>query len=566
MFQPSDLLFHVQDIPRLLPELMLLVVGLLVLGSDILERWGSDPEEQTRRSRAAGELTAAMLGLVFVVALVQSRYIFTVPDLLTGEGFANTLANFILGLGRNLQAGGPGGDPIAGAFTTDHLTMIARLVFIGAAFLTTLLALDYRPSGNPGEFYSLIAFSTAGMCFMAGASELITAYLALELSSISLYILAGYFRNDTRSAEAGLKYFLFGALSSGILLYGMSLAYGFTASAHLTDQTTGKPLIATVFSVIAQAGAGAQGGTPLIILAIIFIIAGLGYKVAVVPFHSWSPDVYQGAPTPITAFISTASKTAGFILLYRMLGQAFPAFAGTPGLLDFSLFVGAPGLLGFSGWTSLLALIALATVLVGNLSALPQTNAKRLLAYSSIGHAGFVLLAVILWTSSAPADRAFGTASLIYYLIVYTLTNLGAFGALAVISEAVGSDEMSDLNGLWKRNISLTLMMTILVLSLAGVPPLSGFWAKFFVFMTGYKAGAIWLVTIAVVMTIVSLYYYLRFLKAMWMNEAPSSEPVATPRLMNITLIVSTALVVLLGLFPNVIWNILNQATLVAGQ
>jgi NADH-quinone oxidoreductase subunit N len=270
-----------------------------------------------------------------------------------------------------------------------------------------------------------------------------------------------------------------------------------------------------------------------------------------VPFHSWSPDVYQGAPTPITAFISTASKTAGFILLYRVLVVAFPSIVGTPGV-------------EFSGWTSLLAVIALATVLVGNLSALPQTNAKRLLAYSSIGHAGFLLLALLLWSSSQPFDRTFATSSMMYYLITYTLTNLGAFGALAVISDAVGGDDMSDLNGLWRRNIGLTLILTVLVLSLAGVPPLSGFWAKFFVFMTGYKAGAIWLVAVAVIMTIVSLYYYLGFLKAMWMNPASSTEPVETPRAMNVTLIVTTVLVLLLGLFPGAIWGILDQAALVA--
>jgi NADH-quinone oxidoreductase subunit N len=236
-----------------------------------------------------------------------------------------------------------------------------------------------------------------------------------------------------------------------------------------------------------------------------------------------------------------------------VLVAAFPSIVGTAGV-------------GFNGWSSLLAIIALVTVLVGNLSALPQTNAKRLLAYSSIGHAGFLLLALLLWGSTLPEDRIFGTASLMYYLIVYTLTNLGAFGALAVISEAVGGDDLRDLNGLWKRNIGLALMLTILVLSLAGVPPLSGFWAKFFVFMTGYKAGAIWLVAIAVMMTIVSLYYYLRFLKAMWFNEPLSLEPVTTPRAMNVTLIVSTALVMLLGLFPGVIWDILGQAALVAGR
>jgi NADH-quinone oxidoreductase subunit N len=540
--------FQITDIPRILPELMLLVLALLVLGSDILERWGSDPESQIERSKASGQLAAIGLGLVFVVGLVQSKYLFTVGD--------NTASNPVLGvlinLGRNLQAGGPGGEPILGAFATDNLTMLARLTFIGAAFLTTLLALDYRPSGNPGEFYALILFSTAGMCFMAGASELITAYLALELSSISLYILAGYFRSDKRSAEAGIKYFLFGALSSGILLYGMSLAYGFTASVNRAG--SGPAVIGTLFSVIGNAGATAQGDKTLLTLAMVFVIAGIGYKVAVVPFHSWSPDVYQGAPTPITAFISTASKTAGFLLLYRVLVTAFTAIAGTPSITD------------FGGWTSLLALIALATVLLGNFSALPQTNAKRLLAYSSIGHAGFLLLSLILWSSPTPSDRVFGTSALLYYLISYTLTNLGAFGALAVVSEAIGGDDMSDLNGLWKRNISLTLMLTLLVLSLAGVPPLAGFWAKFFVFMTGYKAGAVWLVAIAVVMTIISLYYYLRFLKAMWMNPPKDETRIPTPRAMNVTLIVSTALVLLMGLFPNVIWNILSQATLVAGR
>jgi NADH-quinone oxidoreductase subunit N len=539
--------FQLTDIPRLLPELMLLVVALLVLGSDLFERWSGGAEEQERRGRAAGELAASMLGLVFIVALVQSKYLFTIGDPLPDINIVNRALNYIIVLGRNLQAGGPGGTAILGSFATDNLTMIARLVFIGAAFLTTLLALDFRPSGNPGEFYALIAFSTAGMCFMAGASELITAYLALELSSISLYILAGYFRNDSKSAEAGIKYFLFGALSSGILLYGMSLAYGFTASAN----RGGAEAVGTLFSSIGEASARAQGDTSLLSLAMIFVLAGIGYKVAVVPFHSWSPDVYQGAPTPITAFISTASKTAGFILLYRVLVVAFPSIVGTPGV-------------EFSGWTSLLAVIALATVLVGNLSALPQTNAKRLLAYSSIGHAGFLLLALLLWSSSQPFDRTFATSSMMYYLITYTLTNLGAFGALAVISDAVGGDDMSDLNGLWRRNIGLTLILTVLVLSLAGVPPLSGFWAKFFVFMTGYKAGAIWLVAVAVIMTIVSLYYYLGFLKAMWMNPASSTEPVETPRAMNVTLIVTTVLVLLLGLFPGAIWGILDQAALVA--
>ena len=204
--------FQITDIPRLLPELMLLALALLVLGTDVLERWGTDAQSQLERGKAAGQLTVIGLGFVFIVALVQSKFLFTVPE---PAPETNQVLLYLITLGRNLQAGGPGGEPILGAFATDTLTMVARMTFIGAAFLTTLLALDYRPSGNPGEFYALILFSTAGMNFMAASSELIMAYVSLELSSISLYILAGYFRNDKLSSEAGIKYFLFGALSSG---------------------------------------------------------------------------------------------------------------------------------------------------------------------------------------------------------------------------------------------------------------------------------------------------------------------------------------------------------------
>ncbi len=547
--------FQITDIPRILPELMLLVLALLVLGSDILEHWASDEQTQIERGRAAGQLTAIGLGLIFVVALVQSRFLFTV-----GEPGTNPILNVFLNLARNLQAGGPGGQPILGAFTTDNLLMIARLTFIGAAWLTSLLAVDYKPSGSPGEFYALLLFATAGMCIMAGASELILAYLAVELSSIALYVLAGYFRNDKLSSEAGLKYFLFGALSSAVLLYGMSLAYGMTAA--INRSTGSGPVIATLFSQIGVAAQSGRGGN-LLTLSLIFVIAGLGYKIAAVPFHSWSPDVYQGAPTPITAFISTASKTAGFLLLYRLLTTAFPTLAGSPGLEN------------FGGWTSMLAILALLTMIYGNLAALPQTNAKRLLAYSSIGHAGFLLLAILIWSSALPSDRALGTSALLYYLISYTITNLGAFGALAVISERTGGDEIADLNGLWHRNIGLTTMFSVLLLSLAGIPPLAGFWAKFLVFMTGYRAGTsgpggisstALLVTVAVAMTIISLYYYLRLLKAMWMNPPASEEPINTPRSMRTVLIVTTALTVLLGLVPNLIWGILEQSGTIAGR
>lgn len=543
--------FQLTDFPRILPELLLLATALLVVISDVVEHWGSTPEAQRERGVLSARTALLGLGLVFAVALVQSGYLFTVGEPRPGGGL-NSLLNVFINLGRNLQAAGPGGElsvqPILGAFATDDLTMVARLLFVGAAFLATLLTYDHTPSGSPGEFYGLLLFSTAGMCIMAAATELILAYIALELSSIALYILAGYFRDDARSAEAGMKYFLFGAMSSGILLYGMSLAYGFTASAN-----SGSQVIGTLYAAIGEASGRAQGSTALLTLAMIFVVAGAGYKIAVVPFHAWSPDVYQGAPTPVTAFISTASKAAGFLLLYRLLTSAFPALAGSPGT-------------DFGGWTSLLAALALLTIVVGSLSALPQTNAKRLLAYSSISHAGFILLALLLWRTAPGAGQSFGLAALLYYLVAYAATNLGAFGVLAVVDAATGGDEIANLNGLARRNLGLAAIMTVLVLSLAGIPPLAGFFAKLFVFLAAYRAGAIWLVTVAVTMTVVSFAYYLRLLRAMWFTAPADAAPIHTPPAMNTALLVAAALVLLLGLVPNVVWGVLSGVQMVAGR
>ncbi|GAB4440955.1 MAG: NADH-quinone oxidoreductase subunit N [Chloroflexi bacterium OHK40] len=543
-------MFQITDIPRLLPEILLLVLALLVLGSDIFERWGRTPEAQLERVRSSASLTCIGLGLVFVIALLQSGYVFRLPD----DVPANLFTNII----RNLQSGGPAGPtgaetlpPIIGAFATDHLTMIARLALIGAAFLTSLLCLDYRPNAHPAEFYALILFATAGMCLMAGATELVLAYLAVELTSIPLYILAGYFRNDARSAEAGMKYFLFGALSSGILLYGMSLAYGSAASA-MAGAVTANDLtqLARIAELAGQGGAG--GG--VLTLGMLFVIAGVGYKIAVVPFHGWAPDVYQGAPTPITAFISTASKAAGFVLLLRLLVSAFPALAGSAAL--------GPDL---GGWTSLLALLALLTLLVGNLAALPQTSAKRLLAWSSVAQAGFMLLALVAWAAPQQFDRDQGVAALLYYLVVYTLTNLGAFGALAAVALAVGGDEIADLNGLARRHLPLAVLLTLCVLSLAGVPPLAGFFAKFYVFMAGWQAGAPWLVVVALATTVVSLYYYLRLLKAIFIEPPAENTPLTTPPGITAAVALAVAGIVVLGLFPNLVLNVFSRVQLVAG-
>lgn len=539
--------FELINIPRILPEILLLVLALLVLGSDIFERWAHNEAAQVERVKASASLTSIGLGLVFVIALLQSGYVYKLPETAAStNGFIQALINIL----HNLQSGGPQSTPIMGTFVTDDLTMIARLTMIGAAFLTSLLCLDFRPGAHPAEFYALILFSTMGMSLMAASDELILAYLAVELTSIPLYILAGYFRNDQRSSEAGMKYFLFGALSSGILLYGMSLCYGAAASA-LGGASAANDL--TRFARIAEL---AGSGSPILMLGMVFVIAGAGYKLAVVPFHGWSPDVYQGAPTPITAFISTASKAAGFILLFRLLITAFPGLMG-------SAVIGE----NLGGWTSLLALLALLTLIVGNLAALPQTNAKRLLAYSSIAQAGFVLLGLVAWSAANPFDREQGTASLLYYIVIYTLTNIGAFGALAAVTLAGGGDDIDDLNGLAQRNLGLAVLFTFCVLSLAGVPPLAGFFAKFYVFMVGWQAGAEWLVIAAVITTIISLYYYLRLLKAMFIMPPPAGAgPIRTPGGIMAALSVSVLGLVILGMFPNIILGIISRVQAVAGM
>ena len=544
-------MFQITDIPRILPEILLLFLALIVLGSDIFEKWGRTAAAQLERARSSASLTAIGLGLIFIITLLQSGYIpgtVVAPEAST----TNPLLSYLLGVVRNLQVGGPGGAPIVGAFATDDLTMIARLLLIGAAFLTSLLCLDDLPTAHPAEFYAMILFATTGMCLMVGAQELIMAYLAIELTSIPLYLLTGYVRSGSRSAEAGMKYFLFGALSSAILLYGMSLTYGFVASGLGGIAVSGT---LTQFERIAELARSGGASTPLLTLAMLLILAGLGYKLAIVPFHGWAPDVYQAAPTPITAFISTASKAAGFLLLLRLLSVAFPESVGSATL----------GATNLGGWTAILALLALLTLLVGNLAALPQSNTKRLLAWSSVAHAGFLLLGLVAWAAPERFDREQGSVALIYYLIVYTLTNLGAFGALVAMSRAGSGVEITDLNGLARRNLPLATMLTICVLSLAGIPPLGGFFAKFYIFMVGWQSGAYWLVIVALVMTVVSLSYYLRLLRAMFIEAPSSGEPLRIEPATMTTLIITTAGLVVLGLFPNLILGLIGRVQTIAG-
>ncbi len=529
-------LFQLTDIPRILPELLLLLLAIFVIGSDVFERWSNSDQVIEERARAAGQLAAVGLGLVVLVTLVQSRLLFTVP-----EPGTNPILNILINFGRNLQSVGTDQPALIGAFAIDQLTMIARLLFASAALVVTLVTMGGKTLRHPAEFYGLMLFATLGLTVMAGSVDLILAYIALELSSLALYVLAGYLRDDERSTEAGVKYFLFGAISSAMLLYGMSLAYGFAASESAKGGTT---VIATLFSQIGQSGVASNALSPLVLVALVFIIAGLGYKIAATPFHSWAPDVYQGAPPVVTMLIATASKTAGFLLLYRMLTIAFPNSFGSA----------EPS--SMAGWAALIALIAAATVLLGNLAALLQTSTRRMLAYSGIGHTGFMLLALTLAGTSRAEDQTFATAALLTYLTAYIATSLVAFGVLSIVVEATGGDEVEHLRGLWKRNTPLAAMLSISLLSLAGIPPLSGFWAKLLVFMAAYRGGAIWLVALALAMTVVALAYYLRVLRVIWSSDTAIADRIRIGRGQAWTLGIVAGLIVLLGLVPGPLWSV----------
>ncbi len=538
--------FQTSDISRLIPELLLVLVAFMVVISDLFGRWRTGAAGFKERTSEASTMTMVGLAFAFIVTLIQSGLL---QAFLLNFKIDITSWSFI----SNLRTGGQTNQILGGAIVIDPLTHIGRLLFISAAFVTVALSTATQPNNSPGEFYALILFSTLGMILMTAAGELIMIYLGIELTSIPLYILAGYYRRSATSTEAGMKYYVFGALSSAILLFGMSLVLGMAmqtapmASSEAVVPSTLQQIAASVQMTFSEAG---NPGQAVLFLGLLMMIAGMAYKVSVVPFHSWSPDVYQGAPTTITAFISTASKTAGFFLLYRVLLTAFadPTTTGTAAL------VAAGGTaVSFGGWTSVLAVIAALTMLVGNLAALPQTNTKRMLAYSSIAHAGFLLLGLV------GISRDSGTA-LIYYLVVYTVTNLGAFGVLALIEEKVGGTDLSDLNGVGRRAPGLALMLTVFVLSLAGIPPLSGFFAKFYVFIAAWQEGAKWLVIFAVFNTIISLFYYLRILKAIYIEEPTNSEVVKAPFGPRFVMTLTVLAVLFLGVLPSLLYGTLEQA------
>jgi NADH-quinone oxidoreductase subunit N len=398
-----------------------------------------------------------------------------------------------------------------GFFILDNLAVFFKLAFILIAALAVLLLIKGTPYLIParGEVLSTILFITCGMLFTASAGELVTLFVSIEIMSIPMYALAASARNDGRSSEAGLKYFILGAVSSAFFLYGLSLLYGLSGTTRLSGILLSPPSGAGLF--------------PVWLMGISFLLAGVGFKIIAAPFHMWAPDVYEGSPTPITAFISAGPKAVGLVIILRVFfGALMPLRAE---------------------WVFLLAVLSLLSMLVGNLAALSQTSIKRMLAYSGVAHMGYLLTALA-------AGSAQGVGAALFYIVIYALTAMGAFAVVHMVEGAEGSDAIEKFAGLGKRSPALAAALALLLLSSAGLPPLSGFIGKFFLFASAFEEKLYLLALMGILTSVLTLYYYLGVLRQVYLREPVNPGTIRIPAPCAAVLIVTTLASALLGLLP----------------
>lgn len=492
------------SLPAIAPEVGLTILAVVVLFLDLRL------QESQRRN------LAIVTGVgMFAMAILYLLLWFPVP-------ISAAPAGAIIGVTTPDGLGAFEGMYWGGMIRHDSLAQIFKVMVLCAGALTALMSADTKNLGRKGEFYLIIIVSSLGGCLIAGATDLIMVFLGLETMTIPLYVLAAFNRDDKRSPESGMKYFLFGSFASAILLYGLSLLYGFAG-------TTSLPAIATYLN------SEAFGAHPFAVLvSLTLIIVGFGFKISAAPFHFWTPDVYEGAPTPVTAFLSVSSKAASFALLLRFLILVFPA----------GLDIGGVTIPDF--WAQLVSALAVISMLLGNIVALAQRNIKRMLAYSSIAQAGYTLIGIAA-LQGAPETSV---AAISFYMFMYTFTNILTFAVVVIFSEATGSEEIKDLAGLSRRSPWLALMMTIGLLSLGGVPPAAGFFGKFFLFQAAVEAGLVWMAILGVLMSIVALYYYLTVVKVMYVDHGVDEDkPIQFSRPVAWVLGLSALAVVLLGTF-----------------
>jgi NADH-quinone oxidoreductase subunit N len=473
--------FQIQDLGAIVPELELLVFGMFLLIFDLLV-----PDKRK-------------LGLMALIGIAASGVFL----------FRLRAVDF---------------SAYGGMLVLDPFAIFFKLIFLIAAALSIAISLKYLDieRENHGEYYALILFATMGMMFMAGAMDLVTLYIGLETMAISTYILVGFLRSNQRSNEASMKYFLLGAFSSGILLYGMSLLYGISGS--------------TRFVEIAEALSRRPITDPISLLAMITLSAGMFFKIAAVPFHQWTPDAYEGAPTSITAFMSVAVKAASFAMMVRIFMVAIYPLR--------------------QEWLPIMTAVSVMTMTVGNIAAITQSNVKRMLAYSSISHAGYVLIGFI-------AGNETGLTAIPLYLLIYTFTNLGAWAVIVALRKKdVIGDSIEDMAGLYFRNSTGAVLMLIFLLSLAGIPPTAGFIGKYYLFAAAIETGHNYLAVVAVINAAISLYFYFRIVVSMFMRDATEKTGLVYAPGLTMTLAVAIVFTLLIGVYPDPFISLARHAVI----
>lgn len=413
----------------------------------------------------------------------------------------------------------------AGFLKTDSLALFFKMVILLAVLFTVIMTIRYFKSHSTpyqAEFLAILLFASAGASALASSQEIITLYISLETLTISSYLLASFMKKDKASNEAGMKYLLLGAFSSALLLLGFSYLYGMA----------GTTVIADISKILAS-----QPASPMLVLAVILVISGLAFKISLAPFHMWTPDVYEGAPTPVTAFLSVASKTAGFAAFVRLF------------------WVGLSAVLIMPVWTGLFAVLAALSIILGNLEALPQRNIKRMMAYSSIAQAGYISTGFL-------AVGPLGLTALLFYLFVYLFANLGAFLAIVIVSAKTGSDQIGDFAGMWKRSPLIEVVLLVCLLSLAGVPPFAGFVGKWYLFGAAVKMGYTWLAMVGMIFSVLSLYYYLQVVRQAFVVDAKDLSPIEINLLEKSALLICILLIIVLGFWPKPIMDIAQTAAM----
>ncbi len=464
-------------------------------------------------------LSAGPIVLVSLVALVVI-VVESLKDRTEAVNFWITVAGFVAAIGVASASLGTSGKAFAGMMTTGGYASYFAIVFSTAGLLSVMLSKSYiaREGIEHGEYYALVLFAAVGMMLMAAAADLIIFFLGLELMSICFYILAGFARKRLTSNEAALKYFLLGAFATGFLLYGIALVYGSTGTTNIGG------IAAKAASLI---------GSPLFLVGLGLLLVGLVFKIAAVPFHMWVPDVYEGSPTTVSGFMSTGGKAAAFSGIILIFGPTL--------------------VLLFSQLRDVLAVLSALSMVVGNVVAISQTNIKRMLAYSSIAHAGYILTGVV-------AGNVYGSNGVLFYLAAYTVMNIGAFGVLSALeSEGGGHLTFDDYVGLSGRKPVVAGLMALFMFSLAGIPPFAGFFGKYYVFAGAIEAGFTWLAIVGVLMSIVSAYYYLRLVVVMYFQERATGSEAPVAALGLSALIVSAIVIIGLGLFPSTIINVTSH-------